>query len=119
MSQLYGEHTAWYLHDALNKAQRDFELADKNVRADAKVGVKDCLRDRVDFWVSTFSARDSDLTVQYLNLWENFGRHYKQPAVKQLKVLLEALDAHTPDWDKTAPESFFHTLNENFPELRR
>ena len=118
-SQLYGDHTAWCLHENLNKAQRNLELVDKDDRADAKADVKDCLRIRIVFWASAFSARDSDYTSQCLDLWEKFGRHYKKPTVKQIGVLLEALDAHTPNWDKVAPESFFYTLKENFPAHQR
>lgn len=108
----YDTRTAWVLHEALNTAQGQLENADQ-----AKVW--ECQRNRMAFWKNTFSAGDSDDTSQCLGLWEEFGRRYKEPSGKQINLVLEALDARTPDWDRFAPESFFHTLKKNFPELLR
>ncbi len=111
-AQSYDRDTAWMLHEALNSARRQLENADQ-------ANLRECQRHRTAFWKNAFSASDSDDTSQCLGLWEKFGRHCKEPSGKQISLVLEALDARTPDWDKVAPESFFHTLKQNFPELLR
>lgn len=114
------ENTAWCLHEELEGARRDLESAEKEDRAGAKADYNDCLRNRVAFWADTFSDTPKDYdTVQWAELFEKFGKHCKKPTVKQIKDILTALDSHTPDWDKDKPQSFFHTLKDNFPELLR
>ena len=128
------KHTAWCLHEAvldaaryLRDAEKSLRNADKEDRAECreeikewKEDLKDSVEHRVDFWLDTFrlSPKSCD-SSQWADLYEQCGQYFKTPPRKQVKEILEALDNHTPDWDKDKAVSFFLTLKDSFPALVR
>lgn len=74
-------------------------------------------------WILSLDASEYDELVDVADtidrLYDAYGRYFKMPTAKQIGLVLEALDAASTDWDKLKPDSFFATLQHNFPEQIR
>jgi len=73
------------------------------------------------FWLDTCrEAREmTRASVQILDLHARYGCRFSPPSHAQAQVVLEALDAVMPVWDRDHAELFFQTLELNFPYLVR
>ncbi len=76
-----------------------------------------------DDWILSSDASEYSELVEVADtidrLYNDYGRYFKMPTAKQIALVLKALDAASPDWDKLKPDSFFATLQHNFPEQIR
>ncbi len=110
---------AYHLRTAAEKAAHALTVNPEgpNVRADSVATATG----RREFWLDT--CRDTKemhiASVQVFELYRNYGCRFFSPNAQQVQVILDALDAASPLWDRDHPELFFQTLELNFPELVR
>jgi hypothetical protein len=79
------------------------------------------LSQRQEFWIDTCCdpTHMHAPSGQVLELYRQCGCRFVAPTRDQSQVVLDALDAAAPHWDRDHPELFYETLELNFPELHR
>ena len=111
-------HT-YHLRAAAEKARQSLALNPEapNVRADAH----STSSGRREFWLDT--CRDVKqmriASMPVFELYQRLGCRFFAPTADQVQVVLEALDAAMPLWDRDHPELFYQALELNFPQLVR
>lgn len=110
---------AYHLRAAAEKARQSLALTPEapNVRADASTTT--C--SRREFWLDTCrDVREMRISsMQVFELYQRLGCRFFAPTPDQVQVVLEALDAAMPLWDRDHPELFYQALELNFPQLVR
>jgi hypothetical protein len=88
-------------------------------QSQAALGV--ALSQRQQFWIDTCCdpTHMHAPSGQVLELYRQCGCRFVAPTRDQSQVVLDALDAAVPYWDRDHPELFHQTLELNFPELHR
>lgn len=110
---------AYHLRVSAEKARQSLALNSEapNVRADAA----GTTTSRREFWLDT--CRDVKemriSSMQVFELYQRLGCRFFAPSPEQVQVVLEALDAAMPLWDRDHPELFYQALELNFPQLVR
>lgn len=110
---------AYHLRATAEKARQALGLnpAASNVKADAL----STNTSRREFWLDT--CRDVKemriASMAVFELYQRLGCRFFAPTSEQVQVVLEALDAAMPLWDRDHPELFFQALELNFPQLVR
>jgi len=110
---------AYHLRAAAEKSRQALALHPDapNVRADAQ----STSTGRREFWLDT--CRDVKemriASMPIFELYQRFGCRFFAPTPDQAQVVLEALDAAMPLWDRDHPELFYQALELNFPQLVR
>jgi hypothetical protein len=76
---------------------------------------------RREFWTDTCRdpAQMQARSAPVMDLYMKYGCRFVPPTHEQVQVVLEALDAASPVWDRDNSELFYQTLQLNFPELVR
>jgi hypothetical protein len=110
---------AYHLRAAAEKARQALALNPEapNVRADAH----STSSGRREFWLDT--CRDVKqmriASMPVFELYQRLGCRFFAPTADQVQVVLEALDAAMPLWDRDHPDLFYQALELNFPQLVR
>lgn len=110
---------AYHLRAAAEKAHQALTSNPDapNVRADAH----STSFGRREFWLDT--CRDVKqmriASMPVFELYQRLGCRFFAPTADQVQVVLEALDAAMPLWDRDHPELFYQALELNFPQLVR
>jgi hypothetical protein len=111
-------HT-YHLRAAVEKARQHQALNPEapNVKADAL----STSAGRREFWLDT--CRDVKemriASMPVFELYQRLGCRFFCPTTEHVQVVLEALDAAMPLWDRDHPELFYQALELNFPQLVR
>ena len=112
---------AYHLRSEFDQAKQSAEKAERADIRDAKMYLKDTRNERLWFWQDTFRTPDqmegSGTNEQAIRLYFAQGYRFEMPSEENTNVILDALDANSPTWDKDVPEYFFSTLENNFAEL--
>jgi len=82
---------------------------------DAKDELKRLIAERVEFWKWTFEEDNEGGDLCAMSYYQDYGNYFKKPTTKQVLGILDALDDASPDWDKTKPQAFYGTYEDNFP----
>lgn len=110
---------AYHLRAATEKARQALALNAEapNARADAAA----TSTSRREFWLDTCrDVRQMRVgSMQVFELYQRLGCRFFAPSQDQVQVVLEALDAAMPLWDRDHPELFYQALELNFPQLVR
>jgi hypothetical protein len=110
---------AYHLRVAAEKARQSMALNSDapNVRADAL----STSAGRREFWLDTCrDVREMRIASMHVfELYQRQGCRFFAPNPDQVQVVLEALDAAMPLWDRDHPELFYQALELNFPQLVR
>lgn len=78
--------------------------------------------ERVDFWRSTCGTIPDEAFSGYgqaCDLNDAYGRFFKKPSKKSIRQVLECLDVIKIGWEDGGLSSFYLTLEENFPDLKK
>jgi hypothetical protein len=111
---------AFTLREYYEDAKRVLDKAEKEEIEDAEMSVEDTRNERLYFWEDTFREpvnHETGFHEQLFTLYLAQGYRFNIPSLEQIQIILDALDASSPTWDKEMPEYFFQTLEYNFPEL--
>jgi hypothetical protein len=111
---------AFTLREYYEQAKQALEKAEKEDIEDAEMSVQDTRNERLYFWEDAFRMpcnMETGFHEQLFTLYLAQGYRFEMPSLEQIQIVLDALDANSPTWDKEMPEYFFQTLEYNYPEL--
>lgn len=93
------------------------EKADlRETQKEAKEEIKRLEAERLDFWKAACGGDSEEFFEVAAELYDEYGQYFKKPSVANIRGVLEALDAASPDWDKKEMHAFFATYQASFPD---
>lgn len=109
------------LRAAVEEARRAVDSARLETREQAAGALTMAIGLRQQFWIDTCCdpAQMHAPSGQVLEHYMKWGCRFVAPTRDQAQVVLDALDAALPHWDRDHAELFYETLQLNFPEIYR